>query len=191
MKKLVSVILSLIMLMSVCTTAFASEISGTTTENGFVTLYATNYETTETEHGFVVTADLVQSSSDTERLIVKVGEATFDIRINSTNTGGEGRWKITLTNDDYVKGVSGDMIVKQDWFGPYNPVCAEMSVYEYYAYGTLYKTAQGVEYFTFDDNEVFSDEDNIIFQWKDFVITGVSDDYWITDGEKQGEIGDF
>lgn len=33
------------------------------------------------------------------------------------------------------------MIVKQDWLGPYNPVCAEMTVNEYYSYGTLYKTA--------------------------------------------------
>lgn len=191
MKKVISIILSLVMLLAVNTTAFAAEITNNTSSRETITLYATNYETTETEQGFIVTADLMQESDGVERLLVPVGIAKFDIRIDSTNTGGEGRWTITLANDDFVKGVYGEMIVKQDWFGPYNPVCAEMTVNEYYAYGTLYKTARGVEYFTFNDDEVFDDSENIIFQWRDFVVTGVTDDYWITNGEKQGEIGDF
>lgn len=188
MKKILSFGLALVMMLSMCVTAMAADES---TNNSPITLYTANCETTETDKGFVVTMDLMQESDGKERLLVPVGIAEFDIRINSTNTGGEGRWKVTLANDDFVKGVDGDMIVKQDWFGPYNPVCAEMTVDEYYTYGTLYKTARGVEYFTFDDNEVFDDSERIIFQWKNFKVTGVIDDYWITNGEKQGKISDF
>lgn len=188
MKKLSSIILSLIMMISISVPAMAAEVPEEKTP---VTLYTTNCETTETDHGFIVTMDLVQKSETDERLVVPVGIAKFDIRINSSNTGGEGRWEVTLSNDDFVKGVDGEMVVKQDWIGPYNPVSARMYVDEYYSYGTLYKTARGVEYFYFDDNEVFDDSKNIIFQWRDFKVTGVTDDYWIRNGEKQGEIGDF
>lgn len=34
-------------------------------------------------------------------------------------------------------------------------------------------------------------KENIIFKWYDFSVSGVKHVYDVTDGEKQGEIGDF
>lgn len=191
MKKVVCLILSVIMLLSVSSTAWATEISDITSEKSEVKLYAVNPSAAKTEQGFIATADLVQASSGNEKLIVKVGYATFDVRFDSTNTGGEGRWTIVLTNGDFIKGVYGEMIIKRDWFGPVNPVLDTATVSEYYSAGALYQSARGVEYFTFKNGQDFDATDNFIFQWRNFKVTGVTDNYRITNGEKQGEFGDF
>lgn len=43
----------------------------------------------------------------------------------------------------------------------------------------------------FGDYEKLDEDENIIFKWYDFSVSGVKHVYYVTDGEKQGEIGDF
>lgn len=188
MKKIISLGLLIVMMFSISIIITATDFYENSSP---IALYSVNCDTKETENGFTVTMDLVQKDETNEKLVINAGSAKFDIRINSSNTGGEGRWTVSLYNDDFIKGVDGEMIVKQDWVGPFNPVSARMYVCENYYYGTLYKTARGVEYFTFSNDEVFDDSKNIIFQWRNFKVTGVMDDYRIIDGEEQGEVGDF
>lgn len=188
MKKFISVILSVFLLFSISGTAFASETANEPSTKEPITLYAANYKTIETEQGFVVTVDLFCENSKTKGLSIQKGVASFDCRINPTNTGGEVHWRVTLNNGDLVKKVDGELIIKEDWFGPYNPVCANMTV-KFSGLGALYYKTDGVEYFTFP--EAFDDDKNLIFQWKNFVVTGVTEMYYVINGEQQGEVSDF
>lgn len=169
-------------------TANAAEVS-TTEEQTIVELQAVNPTVTEQEDGFLVRVDLVEQTN--ERLYVPVGIAEFDITINSSNTGGTCNWDVTLSNGDLIKGVYGNFVIKQDLFGPYNPVYADVDVKVTYSTNALYSVAHGARSFAFGAYEKLDEDENIIFQWRDFSVSGVKNTYKITNGEKQGEIGDF
>lgn len=190
-KKLSALFLSIVTVVSVFAfpvTASAAEIN-TQEQRPVVELQAVNTTVTSQEDGFRVQVDLVEQTD--ERLWVPAGIATFDITINSSNTGGKCDWDVELSNGDLIKGVYGTMEVKQDLFGPINPVWAKMKVHQTYTTGTLFAAAHGSEDFAFGDYEKLDEDENIIFQWYDFSVSGVKNVYTVTDGEKQGEIGDF
>lgn len=190
-KRLLALLLSVVTILggfAFPLTANAAEVS-TAEEQTVVELQAVNPTVTEQEDGFLVRVDLVEQTN--ERLYVPVGIAEFDITINSSNTGGTCSWDVTLANGDLIKGVYGKMVVKQDLFGPINPVYARMTVSQTYSTGTLFSSAHGSESFAFGAYEKLDEDENIIFQWYDFSVSGVKNVYTISNGEKQGEVGDF
>ena len=190
-KRLSALFLSVVTVLSVFVfpvTGSAAEV-GEQDQRSVVELQAVNSTVTPQEDGFQVRVELVEQTD--ERLWVPAGIATFDIKINSSNTGGHCDWNVALSNGDLIKGVYGTMEVKQDLFGPFNPVWAKMKVRQTYTTGTLFGEAHGSEDFAFGDYEKLDEDENIIFKWYDFSVSGVKHVYDVTDGEKQGEIGDF
>lgn len=189
-KRVVSLFLSVAMLLG----TFVFSASATTSNTDIldsrpiVELQAVNQRVMSTDDGFIVTVDLVEDSN--ARMDVLAGYCIFQIKINSSNTGGTCSWTAKLSNGDFITGVKGKMTVLQDIFGPFNPVYAKMTVDASYL-GTLYDTVYGSESFEFGYGEVLDEDENIIFEWYDFVVYGIEQIYTITNGDIQGEIGEF
>ncbi len=189
LKKIVSLFMAVVCFASFTVNSLALEIKEQSVQEELV---LENSFTEKTEEGFKITADIVKiNPNSSERLKVVVGWATFNIKINKTCTGGQANWDIVLSRNESITAVNGKMIIKQDIFGPFNPVLETMTVSERYSINTLYGSAHGVEYFTFDDDSEFDENSNIIFQWKNFTVSTVSDGYSIENGSDQGDLGDF
>ncbi len=198
-KCIIFVIISVLLCGSISFTSLAATSAGqenSSAEKVVIPLKMVNFEGRKVDVGYEYTCDLVQetqSSSDTvsPQAIgwIKVGNASFRLILSPDNGIGYADWKFTLTNADFIKGVSGKFYVKKDLFGLYNPVLAEATVSEWYSYGTLYKLAQGSESFKFPGDVSYNQ--NVIFQWRNFYITGVTGNYSVTNGESQGKVSDY
>lgn len=151
---------------------------------------------TENEEGeLAIRGDIYQqiTENDTgkERLkyYIAVGTYEFNLRFLLENGVADVNWYINLTNGDYIKGVKGTFILKEDYFGPYNPEIDTAEVDEYY-FNTRPGEKHSQETFSLRGADLTSDS-AVIFQWEDFEITGGADDYFIRDNEQQGKVSEF
>lgn len=186
MKKLALVfsMLALMMCMLFGTTV-GSASAATSEDSTSIPLYIENETITTTNESITFSADLMLDSDS--KAIVLSGTFYTTIYIAEDNRIGEIWWTVTL-NSDFIKSVTGTVIVKRDWFGPVNPVLCTRSV-KFYEYQTFFSSARDiVEY---DLGKSYKDSDNLIFQFTDFHVQGVYNDYTVGYREVQKEIRDL
>ena len=182
-KLITTITLAIVLVLSATLTAF-DEDNFNNIAKPEIELYAENQSVLYTDDGYSIIVDLYEKNHST-RAIKLVGTATFTLKWSNLLNELEAKWVIRLTNNDKIRSVSGEMILKKDILGPINPTLAEMTVAEWYSYGTKFSKAEGTEYAIASEDIDF--DDNYIFQWRDFYVEGVEDMYYVTDGERQGE----
>lgn len=186
MKKLLTVFVSLFLGLSTFIGSTCIVASAQTIESEPVLLYANDIQTIyEDDH---VSFRINLYNDENSKAIEPVIAIVFSPYIYSDNMNGEITWTATLTKEP-IKGVSGTIYIKRDWFGPFNPLLDTLIVSEYYSTGTLFNTANGVEYFSLGDS--YKDSDNFIIQAQNFCIHGLAEDYYVIIGELQAELKDF
>lgn len=142
-----------------------------------------------------ITLDLVKPvpNADTEvnsTIYYKVGTAKFRVYWDSLRREFEGHWSVTLTNGEKIKKVTGVLNVREDWFGPYNPLITELKVNKVYKSGTLFANAEDVVINDYDGIK-FKDlyyNTNIILEWKNFKVSSIENTYIVPNGNRQGKI---
>lgn len=191
MKRLFTIFLSLIMMFSLYTTAFANtkEYSESiTTQKEHYTALEMN-TISETEEGYRINFELTEED-EVLRKRITVAYGYFDIDIYSDNASGRVGWSVTLTNADMVTGVDCYIAIRKDLLGLYNPLVADVYIKESYDMNTMYISQDGEEPLTFL-SETLTDDQAIIVEWIDFVIYGVNEVYYINDGNVQGKVSQF
>lgn len=197
MKKLLSFVFSLFLLacLSAPTFAIDGDFSNGSIEGSEV--MDTPSITINDEGELAIRGDIYQQITETEtdsgkerlKYYIAVGTYEFNLRFLLENGLADVDWYINLTNGDYIKGVNGTFILKEDYFGPYNPEIDTVEVDEYY-FNTRPGEKHSREAFSLIGADLTNDS-AVIFQWEDFEITGGADDYVIRDNEQQGKVSEF
>lgn len=191
MKRLFTIFLSLIMMLSLHTTVFAEtkEYSENMNDTKIHHAEIEMKDISETEKGYRINFELTEEDSILRKRIT-VAYGYFDIDIYSDNASGRVGWSVTLTNADMVTGVDCYIAIRKDLLGLYNPLVADAYIKEKYEINTMYISQDGEEPLTFL-SETLTDNQAIIVEWIDFVIFGVNEVYYINDGNVQGKVSQF
>jgi hypothetical protein len=108
------------------------------------------------------------------------------MRLMPDNGCGLYDWTFTIAGD-FIKGVKGSVVVEEDNL-LFDWNYASFKVDEWYSVGTLYSTASGQESFAFYENDY---NKYVKLKWSGFKITGVTNNYVVTNGSKSGKVKDF
>lgn len=166
-----------------------------TDENAAVTpLSMDNVQTMQSEDGgieirFDLTKEVVPEDGVSPLAIgwiEVVGFGRMRMRLSPDNGIGYFDWELSLTNGDLIKKVAGTLVCeKNDLLNTTN--YAKKKVSESYI-GTLYASARSTETFSFFEDNY---KQNIKFKWSGFILTGVKDTYYLSNGSKSGKVIDF
>ena len=121
-----------------------------------------------------------------------IGWGRMDVRLSPDNGFGEFEWELGLVNGDFIKGVTGEMILERNSAllpGDMDPNIAVEEVDEWYGTGTLYTSARGGMPFSCP-SDLESDQ-NLKLRWENFRIEGVLDRYRVPRGTTHGTTADF
>lgn len=197
----ISMFVAVVMVFSVnTTTAFAADtsaeqnVSATPTE-----LKIDNLTYSESvDGGMVVQFDLVKEvpaegsngvSPASIGWVEVVGWGKMRCVLMPGNGYGRFDWDLYLTNDDFIRKVTGTLVLERNNLLLPDFNIAKKEVSESYYPSSLNKQAHGAEGFTCPSDIDY--DMNVRFKWSSFKIYGVTDDYIVTNGNATGKVRDF
>lgn len=180
-KKLMSLILTFVMVLAMSVPAYAAEAVAEVAQTPVLASELREPTVTFEDGAMTVNGEIYQRASDGEGRFIyflPVGTYDFTFRPFLDNGYGEAEWRITLTNGDYIKGVEGGFSLWIDVLGPFNNFLDSEDVDEYYAFDAFLGTRQSSVALAMIDMDLNYDT-AIIFEWDMFTIQGGSEDYII------------